>query len=74
MKRKLIQKEYVVYKGDTFICMGTEKECAEFMGVKDATFRFYSSQAYAKRIANRKHKSCGYITVIEVEDDDETEF
>lgn len=62
--------EVAVYKGDEFVCMGTIKECAEFMGVKKDTIRYYLRPAYSKKIAKRK-KSPNAITVIKLDDDDE---
>jgi hypothetical protein len=63
--------EYAVYKGDTFICMGTVNECAEHMNVLPETVKFYTTPTYAKRIAKRKNAR-NYITVIKL--DDEGEF
>ncbi|MED2846550.1 hypothetical protein [Bacillus toyonensis] len=59
-------KEYVVYKGESFVCIGTAKECAQHMGVLPATVRFYTRPAYQRRIANRKNAR-NYITVTELE-------
>ena len=28
------RKIYAIYKGDEFLCEGTARECAEFLGVK----------------------------------------
>ncbi|EEL33110.1 hypothetical protein bcere0019_37090 [Bacillus cereus Rock3-28] len=61
-------KEYVVYKGESFICIGTAKECADYMGVLPATVRFYTRPAYQMRIENRKNAR-NYITVTELEED-----
>ncbi|OUB25863.1 hypothetical protein BK739_18925 [Bacillus thuringiensis serovar pirenaica] len=61
-------KEYVVYKGESFVCIGTAKECAQHMGVLPATVRFYTRPAYQRRIANRKNAR-NYITVTELEED-----
>jgi hypothetical protein len=63
--------EYAVYKGDSFICMGTVKECAEHMNVLPDTVKFYTTPSYEKRIEKRK-KARNYITVIKL--DDEGEF
>lgn len=41
--------EYVIYKGDEVICHGTQSECAEQLGVKEATIKFISSDAFKKR-------------------------
>lgn len=62
-------KEYAVYKGDTFICLGTARECAEFMEIKLDSFYFYISPSYKKRSANRKYELTGAITIIEIEDE-----
>lgn len=55
-------KEYAVYKGDQFICIGTMEKCAEFIGVSVNTIRFYLSPAYHKRVKARK-KAENYINV-----------
>ncbi|QNG60370.1 hypothetical protein H4O14_02250 [Bacillus sp. PAMC26568] len=61
-------KEYAVYKGDTFICIGTVEECANYLDVSPQTIRFYLSPAYKKRIAKRGETS-NSLTVIKIEDD-----
>jgi hypothetical protein len=63
-------KEYVVYKGDSFLCMGTVYECAKHMGVLPETVRFYTTPTYQKRVNQRKNPK-NYITVTVVEDDEE---
>ena len=42
-------KEYAVYKGDDFIDMGTAKELAERLGVKESTIRWYNSPSAQQR-------------------------
>ncbi|MBO1583032.1 hypothetical protein [Bacillus sp. XF8] len=64
------QKEYVVYKGESLICIGTIKECAQHMGVLPETIYFYKTPAYQRRLAKRK-KARNYITVTELEEDEE---
>ena len=64
------QKEYVVYKGESLICIGTIQECAQHMGVLPATVRFYMTPAYQRRLDKRK-KARNYLTVTELEGDDE---
>ncbi|HFK1731161.1 hypothetical protein PDQ74_16070 [Bacillus cereus group sp. Bc005] len=64
----MTKKEYVVYKGESFVCIGTIKECAQHMGVLPSTVRFYTRPAYQRRIANRKNAR-NYITVTELEED-----
>lgn len=49
-----------LYKGDEFIMLGTIKDLAEVLGVKEATVSWYASQASKKRRANRKN---AYIVV-----------
>ncbi|TBL15266.1 hypothetical protein EYB35_07250 [Bacillus paranthracis] len=60
-------KIFMVYKGDDFLCEGTAKECAEFLGVKTETIKFYKTPAYKRRVAERKNAK-NYIIVEEIED------
>ncbi|AOH54452.1 hypothetical protein ABE28_008815 [Peribacillus muralis] len=46
--------EYAVYKGDEFLCLGTAKECATYLGVTVQTIRFMVSPTYRKRTQNSK--------------------
>ncbi|HDR6289480.1 TPA: hypothetical protein QCU33_005629 [Bacillus cereus] len=62
-------KEYVVYKGESFVCIGTAKECAQHMGVLPKTILFYKTPAYKKRVASRK-KAHNYLTVTALEEDE----
>lgn len=65
------QKEYVVYKGESLICIGTAKECAAEMNVRPETIKFYTTPTYQKRLARRKKVSAaGYLTVTKLEDDE----
>ena len=67
-----ILPEYAVYKGEDLIAMGTARECAEQLGVKLETFRFYRTPKYKRRVASRKfHRNCGYKTVVKIDVDDE---
>lgn len=64
------KKEYAVYKGENFICIGTAKECAEEMNVLPETIKFYTTPTYQKRLAKRKKVSAaGYITVTKLEEE-----
>lgn len=68
---KTTEKEYAVYKGEQFLCIGTAEECAEELGVKPETIKFYTFPTYQRRLAKRKRtSSVGYITVTELEDDE----
>ena len=42
-------KEYTLYKGDTFIDLGTLPYLARKTGVKQASLKFYGSPSYRKR-------------------------
>lgn len=56
-------KEYALYKGDTFVMIGTANELAEYLNVKRQTVEFYKTPTYRKRTDGRG------IVVIEVSDD-----
>jgi hypothetical protein len=60
--------DYVVYKGEEIVCVGSLKECAEQMGVKKETVKFYTTPTYRRRIAKRK-RARNYITVIKLEEE-----
>ena len=49
-------KIYAIYKGEKFLCEGTSKECADYLGVKVDTVRWWNSPANKKR-ATGKRKS-----------------
>lgn len=61
--------EYVVYRGEDLLCMGNAKECAEQLDILPASFRFYLTPSYQRRIAKRKNAR-NYIEVIRLEDED----
>lgn len=42
-------KHYAVYKGEKFLCEGTSKECAEYLGVRRDTIYFWCSPANRRR-------------------------
>lgn len=52
------QKEVAVYKGDTFIYVGTVKECATHLNVKPETIQYYLTDSYARKLAKRKNSEC----------------
>lgn len=49
------EKEYAIYKGDTFLSIGTTKELALYMGVSIETFNFYKSKSYQRRCLGDNH-------------------
>ena len=59
--------DYAVYRGDTFLFMGTSKECANYLGVTVNTVYFYTTPRYRKRFESDSNR----IIVIRVEEDDE---
>lgn len=59
-------KTYALYWGDKFLIVGSRKELAEYLGVKEKTISFYASETWKKR-RNYNYDKC-YI-VIEVEND-----
>lgn len=54
---------YALYKGDTFIDLGTIEYLAKVLNVSKRTIHFYSTPSYRKRSEN------GYI-VIRIEDEE----
>ncbi|PKR82581.1 hypothetical protein CWO92_23650 [Heyndrickxia camelliae] len=61
------KSEYAVYKGDSFICLGTMEECATYLGVKVSSIKFYSSRAYKRR--GTKNKDPNHLIVFKIDDD-----
>nr|WP_249310053.1 hypothetical protein [Bacillus sp. FJAT-49736] len=61
------KNEYAVYKGDSFICLGTMEQCAAYLGVKESSIKFYTSSAYKRRGAKRKDPN--RLIVFKIEDD-----
>ena len=57
---------YALYKGDTFLELGTVPELAKYLNVKESTIKFYTTKTYRKR---RKGSNNSYI-VIKVEDNE----
>lgn len=47
-----MKQEYAMYKGDTFLVLGTAKECADYLGVSENTIRWYSNPSAKKRSPN----------------------
>ena len=55
-------KIYALYKGDQFLIVGTKKELADYLKVKEKTISFYSSEVWKKR---RKYNFDNCYLVIE---------
>ncbi len=61
---------YAVYKGEDFLCEGTAKECADYLGVKAKTIYWWKSPANCKKASGKtkyynKDKKRKYAIVIE---------
>lgn len=48
--QKQSTKLIAAYKGDTFLCVGTVEEVAEYLGKTVETVKFYCYPAYHKRV------------------------
>ncbi|MBO7715936.1 MAG: hypothetical protein J6S85_20395 [Methanobrevibacter sp.] len=51
----LIPNEYALYKGDTFLMIGTYKEIAEYLGVKVESVKNYTCSRYKKMGGNNHY-------------------
>lgn len=49
-------KEYALYKGDDCLAIGTIKEIAKQMNVKEETIYFYTMPAYKRRCKKSKNR------------------
>ena len=61
--KKVKPKTYAIYKGDTFVDLGTVAYLSKKYGISEETIRFYASPVYrrrleAKNIKNRKIVIC----------------
>lgn len=64
------KKIYALYKGDTFLDVGTKKELAERLGVGTRTIAFYATPSQRKRYNEEK----AYIVIALEEDEEEDEW
>lgn len=62
------EKVYALYKGDTFITLGTLREIADEIGIKYSSVQYFLTNTYRKKILNRK-KPKNYKMLILIEDD-----
>lgn len=63
------KREFAIYKGDKFICLGTADECAKTLEVKVDTIRFMASPIYRKRRENQS-KDGNYMIAIRIDNDE----
>ncbi len=52
----MTKKEYAVYKGENILAIGTLKDCAEKLGVKENTIKWYGTPTYAKRTSENARR------------------
>ena len=62
--------QYVVYKGETLVAMGSAEECAEEMGVGAAMIRNLGTPSYHKKVEKRKPYG-NYLIAHKIPVDDE---
>ena len=62
-------KDFAVYRGDTLLVMGTDVECAKYMGIKIKSLRCYATPT-GKRRADKRIKQDKCVTVDRLEDDE----
>ena len=60
--------EYAIYKGDTFLFIGTAEECTTRMNVKPAFVKWLTTPTGKKRFENRKNKDKA-LTAVKLEPD-----
>ena len=53
-------KTYALYKGDTFIDLGSKSYLAKLLNVKESTIEFYTSPVWRRR---HKHEAEGIIII-----------
>lgn len=50
------EKHFALYRGDSYLCMGTLKEIAKEQGIKPESVRFFKSPSYQKRVRRYDQK------------------
>lgn len=59
--------EYALYKGDTFIDLGTMSHLSSITGLKPNTLRYLGTPSYMQRLAKRK--STDALVVVKIEEE-----
>ena len=60
------RQEYAVYKGEELLVVGTARECAQEVGVKEATIRWSTTPTARKRTEKRKKQDkCRVVVKLE---------
>lgn len=59
-------KEYAIYRDEDLIYIGTAKECAEFLGIKERSFRYLTTPRYKRRLDRaKKPRSRRYVVCLD---------
>lgn len=66
-------KEYALYRGDEFVLIGTIKEIAEEIGVKEKTILHYKTPTYLRKIERRSDGGRESTRLVELDDEIEHE-
>lgn len=51
----IMEHEFALYAGDTFVDVGTAKELAKKLGVQPRFIRYMSTPAHMRRLASKKN-------------------
>lgn len=63
-----MNRYYALYKGDEIITIGTKKDLAIYLNVKESTIEYYSTSWYYNKIKYNNLKNRMYCIKIEEED------
>ena len=58
----------VAYKGDKVLAQGGGEDVAKALNISFATLSFCLSPSYRKRLETRPHRRCGYITIVDLDE------
>ncbi|WP_133017038.1 hypothetical protein [Clostridium cuniculi] len=64
------KKEYALYKGETLLSIGTIEEIAKDIGTTAKNVKYYTTNAYKRKLAKRKRGS-NHRILVELEDEEE---
>lgn len=64
------KKEYALYKGENLLSIGTIEEIAQEVGSKAKNIKYYTTNAYKRKISKRKN-GCNHRILVELESEDE---
>ena len=69
IRKKSKRSHYMVaYKGDKVLAQGIGEDVAKALNISFATLSFYLSPSYQKRLATHQHGLCGYITIVDLDE------